>query len=43
MLIQGMNFSMDVARQFSVLLILSVIGLPLNAAIRRLQSGNRPL
>jgi len=38
MLIQSMNFSMDVAGQFSVLLILSVLGLTLNgivAAIRR--------
>jgi NitT/TauT family transport system permease protein len=38
MLIQSMNFSMDVAGQFSVLLILSVIGLILNVivlAIRR--------
>ena len=38
MLIQSMNFSMDVAGQFSVLLILSVLGLTLNgivAAVRR--------
>ena len=38
MLIQSMNFSMDVAGQFSVLFILSLIGLSLNAivlAIRR--------
>jgi NitT/TauT family transport system permease protein len=38
MLIQSMNFTMDVAGQFSVLLILSVIGLILNgcvAGIRR--------
>ena len=38
MLIQSMNFSMDVAGQFSVLFILSLIGLGLNmvvAAIRR--------
>jgi NitT/TauT family transport system permease protein len=38
MLIQSMNFTMDVAGQFSVLLILSVIGLILNAivgAVRR--------
>jgi NitT/TauT family transport system permease protein len=33
MLIQSMNFTMDVAGQFSVLLILSVIGLCLNASI----------
>jgi NitT/TauT family transport system permease protein len=33
MLIQSMNFTMDVAGQFSILLILSVIGLLLNAAI----------
>ena len=38
MLIQSMNFTMDVAGQFSVLLILSVLGLALNGivtAIRR--------
>ena len=38
MLIQSMNFTMDVAGQFSVLLILSVLGLSLNGivtAIRR--------
>ena len=38
MLIQSMNFSMDVAGQFSVLFILAVIGLVLNgcvAAVRR--------
>jgi NitT/TauT family transport system permease protein len=38
MLIQSMNFSMDVAGQFSVLFILSLIGLALNtivAAVRR--------
>ena len=33
MLIQSMNFSMDVAGQFSVLLILSAIGLVLNACV----------
>jgi NitT/TauT family transport system permease protein len=33
MLIQSMNYSMDVAGQFSVLLILSVLGLILNSAI----------
>jgi NitT/TauT family transport system permease protein len=33
MLIQSMNFTMDVAGQFSVLLILSVIGLGLNAGV----------
>lgn len=33
MLIQSMNFTMDVAGQFSVLLILSVIGLVLNAIV----------
>jgi NitT/TauT family transport system permease protein len=33
MLIQSMNFTMDVAGQFSILLILSVIGLALNAGI----------
>jgi NitT/TauT family transport system permease protein len=33
MLIQSMNFTMDVAGQFSVLLILSVIGLILNAGV----------
>jgi NitT/TauT family transport system permease protein len=33
MLIQSMNFTMDVAGQFSILLILSVIGLVLNASI----------
>jgi NitT/TauT family transport system permease protein len=33
MLIQSMNFTMDVAGQFSVLLILSVIGLVLNAGV----------
>ena len=33
MLIQSMNFSMDVAGQFSILLILSVVGLLLNTSI----------
>lgn len=33
MLIQSMNFTMDVAGQFSILLILSVIGLLLNSTI----------
>jgi NitT/TauT family transport system permease protein len=33
MLIQSMNFTLDVAGQFSVLLILSVIGLVLNAGV----------
>jgi len=33
MLIQSMNFTMDVAGQFSVLLILSVLGLALNAVV----------
>jgi NitT/TauT family transport system permease protein len=33
MLIQSMNFTMDVAGQFSVLLILSVVGLLLNAMV----------
>ncbi len=33
MLIQSMNFTMDVAGQFSILLILSVIGLTLNAIV----------
>ena len=33
MLIQSMNFTMDVAGQFSVLLILSVIGLVLNSIV----------
>jgi NitT/TauT family transport system permease protein len=38
MLIQSMNFNMDVAGQFSILIVLSVVGLVLNkgiAAIRR--------
>jgi NitT/TauT family transport system permease protein len=34
MLIQSMNFNMDVAGQFSVLLILSILGLLLNRCIR---------
>lgn len=33
MLIQSMNFNMDVAGQFSVLLVLSVMGLLLNRCI----------
>src|SRR5262249_4269403 len=33
MLIQSMNFTMDVAGQFSVLLILSFLGLVLNGAV----------
>lgn len=33
MLIQSMNFTMDVAGQFSVLLILSVLGLLLNSIV----------
>jgi len=33
MLIQSMNFTMDVAGQFSVLLILSVVGLALNGVV----------
>jgi NitT/TauT family transport system permease protein len=33
MLMQSMNFTMDVAGQFSILLILSVLGLALNSAI----------
>src|SRR5690349_25166921 len=33
MLMQSMNFTMDVAGQFSVLLILSVVGLALNAIV----------
>lgn len=33
MLIQSMNFTMDVAGQFSILLILSVVGLLLNASV----------
>jgi NitT/TauT family transport system permease protein len=33
MLIQSMNFTMDVAGQFSILLILSVVGLILNTSI----------
>lgn len=38
MLIQSMNFSMDVAGQFSVLLILSAIGLALNACVTAVRS-----
>lgn len=37
MLIQSMNFSMDVSGQFSVLLILSVLGLVLNRSIQLLR------
>ena len=37
MLIQSMNFTMDVAGQFSVLLILSLLGLVLNGAITQLR------
>jgi NitT/TauT family transport system permease protein len=33
MLMQSMNFTMDVAGQFSILLILSVLGLALNSCI----------
>jgi NitT/TauT family transport system permease protein len=33
MLIQSMNFTMDVAGQFSVLLILSALGLVLNGIV----------
>jgi NitT/TauT family transport system permease protein len=33
MLIQSMNFTMDVAGQFSVLLLLSIIGLLLNGIV----------
>lgn len=33
MLIQSMNFTMDVAGQFSILLILSVVGLLLNTSV----------
>jgi NitT/TauT family transport system permease protein len=33
MLMQSMNFTMDVAGQFSVLLILSVLGLLLNSLV----------
>ena len=38
MLTQSMNFSMDVAGQFSVLLILSAIGLALNACVTAVRS-----
>jgi NitT/TauT family transport system permease protein len=34
MLIQSMNFTMDVAGQFSVLLLLSLLGLLLNGIVR---------
>ncbi|HEV8672595.1 MAG TPA: hypothetical protein VGX21_01000, partial [Methylomirabilota bacterium] len=34
MLIQSMNFTMDVSGQFSVLLILSLVGLALNRTIQ---------
>jgi NitT/TauT family transport system permease protein len=37
MLIQSMNFNMDVAGQFSVLLILSLMGLVLNRCIRQVR------
>jgi NitT/TauT family transport system permease protein len=37
MLIQSMNFTMDVAGQFSVLLILSVVGLVLNAIVNEVR------
>jgi NitT/TauT family transport system permease protein len=37
MLIQSMNFTMDVAGQFSVLLILSLLGLVLNGAVTLLR------
>jgi NitT/TauT family transport system permease protein len=33
MLIQSMNFNMDVSGQFSILLILSVVGLILNRGV----------
>jgi NitT/TauT family transport system permease protein len=33
MLIQSMNFTMDVAGQFSILLILSLVGLLLNMSV----------
>ena len=46
MLIQSMNFNMDVAGQFSVLFILSLIGLFLNGMItglrRRVLFWDRP-
>jgi NitT/TauT family transport system permease protein len=37
MLIQSMNFTMDVAGQFSVLLILSLLGLVLNGGVTLLR------
>src|SRR5262245_23826968 len=37
MLMQSMNFTMDVAGQFSVLLILSVVGLVLNAIVNEVR------
>jgi NitT/TauT family transport system permease protein len=37
MLMQSMNFTMDVAGQFSVLLILSVVGLLLNSAVSEIR------
>jgi NitT/TauT family transport system permease protein len=37
MLIQSMNFTMDVAGQFSVLLILSVVGLLLNTLVTQVR------
>jgi NitT/TauT family transport system permease protein len=37
MLMQSMNFTMDVAGQFSVLLILSVLGLLLNTAVTQIR------
>jgi NitT/TauT family transport system permease protein len=37
MLMQSMNFTMDVAGQFSVLLILSVLGLALNYAVNEIR------
>src|SRR3954464_13864487 len=37
MLMQSMNFTMDVAGQFSVLLILSVLGLLLNTAVSQIR------
>jgi NitT/TauT family transport system permease protein len=38
MLLTSMNFSMDVAGEFSVLLLLSVVGLLLNSAVSSLRS-----
>src|SRR5690349_8245253 len=37
MLMQSMNFTMDVAGQFSVLLMLSVLGLALNTAVNQVR------